>query len=140
MSFELSPEAVIFSLRTRLAEIEEKIIALQNSFQEVPLPIFRTVDFINPQGFASGTKQVRIFEPNLAGITRGNAEINTKIQGLNAEKTNIENQIPIIEVDIQAKGIKGAINAPDFFEPFQSTNENQTRNIALLGLAGVLFL
>ena len=140
MSFELSPEAVIFALRVRLAEIEEKIIVLQNSFQDVPLPRFRTVEAINPRGFASGTKQVRIFVSSLVGINRGNAEINIKIQGLNAEKTNIENQIPIIEVDIQAKGIKGAINAPDFFEPFQSSNENQNRNIALLGLVGIILL
>ena len=144
MSFELSPEAVIFSLRVRLAEIDEEIIKLGNQFVEIPLTRFKTVDAINPQGFASGTKQVAIRRTATEiGLSRGNAQLSDKIKQLNAEKTSIVKQIPIIEVDIQAKGIKGAINSPDFsgfLDPFQSTNENQTRNIALLGLAGVLLL
>ena len=114
MSFELSPEAVIFSLRTRLAQIEEQIIGLGNQFVELPLPRFRTIEVRNNQGFFDGrTTQKLIFNPNLAGLQRGNGEISVKINQLNAEKTSIENQIPIIEVDIQAKGIKGFIQNPN---------------------------
>ena len=129
MSFQISPEAIIFSLRSQITKIQDQIIDLENAIVELPEPIFRTIEVRNIQGFFSGdTRQKLIFNPNLAGLQRGNAEVNTKINELKQRISRINSQITLLEKDIEVKQIPSVA-----LQEIELKPNNTLRNALLIG-------
>ena len=129
MSFEISPEAIIFSLRSQIPRVQQQITDLENAIVELPEPIFRTIEVRNIQGFFSGdTRQKLIFNPNLAGLQRGNAEVNTKINELKQRISRINSQITLLEKDIEVKQIPSVD-----LQEINGQKDNTLRNALLIG-------
>ena len=131
MSFQISPEAIIFSLRSQIPSLQQQITDLENNIVELPEPIFRTIEVRNIQGFFSGdTKQVLIFNPNLTGIQRGNTELNIKISELKKRISSINSQINLLEKEVEIRQIKSI----DLQEIELLPKQNNTlRNALLIG-------
>ena len=129
MSFELSPEAIIFSLRSQITKIQDQIIDLENSFAEIPEQRFRTIEVRNNQGFFDGrTTQKLIFNATRQGLIRGNGEIQVKINELKKRISNINSQITLLEKDIEVKQIKSID-----LQEIQPKQNNNLRNALLIG-------
>ena len=129
MSFQISPEAIIFSLRSQIPRLQQQITDLENAIVELPEPIFRTIEVRNIQGFFDGsTTQKLIFNPNLAGVQRGNAEVNTKINELKQRISNINSQITLLEKDIEIKQIPSVD-----LQEINGQKDNTLRNALLIG-------
>ena len=130
MSFELSPETIIFGLRSQIIKIQDQIIDLENKFAEIPEQRFKTIEVRNLQGFFSGqTKQVLIRDITREGLIRGNAEINIKITELKNRISAINSQIVLLEKDIEIKQIKSV----DLQEIEIIPKNNTLRNALLIG-------
>ena len=130
MSFEISPEAIIFSLRSQINGLNSQIIDLENSFAEIPEQRFRTIEVRNNQGFFDGrTTQKLIFNATRQGLIRGNGEIQVKINELKKRISNINSQIILLEKDIEVKQIKSI----DLQEIEIIPKNNTLRNALLIG-------
>ena len=130
MSFEISPEAVIFSLRSQITKIQDQIIDLENSFAEIPEQRFKTVEVVNNRGFFSGdTKQVIITDNTRTALIRGNIELQAKINELKQRISSINSQIILLEKDIEVKQIKSI----DLQEIEIIQKNNTLRNALLIG-------
>ena len=81
MSFELSPETLIFSLQSQIPSLLQQITDLEHNIVELPETKFRTEEVRNNQGFFDGsTTQNLIFNPSLSGRQRCNTELQDKIR------------------------------------------------------------
>ena len=135
MSFQISPEAIIFSLRSQITKIQDQIIDLENSFAEIPEQRFRTIEVRNNQGFFDGrTTQKLIFNATRQGLIRGNGEIQVKINELNQRISRINSQITLLEKDIEVKQIPSI----DLQEIELIPKNNTLRNALLIGGAILL--
>ena len=129
MSFQISPEAIIFSLQSQIPSLQQQITDLENNIVELPEPIFRTVEVRNIQGFFDGsTTQKLIFNPNLAGLQRGNAKVNAKITSLKNRISSINSQITLLEKDIEVKQIPSVD-----LQEINGQKDNNLRNVLLIG-------
>ena len=130
MSFEISPETLIFSLRSQIIKIQDEIIDLENKFVEIPEQRFKIVEVINPQGFFSGqTTQVAIRRTKTEiGLIRGNAEVSIKIKELNQRISRINSQITLLEKDIEVKQIPSVD-----LQEINGQKDNTLRNALLIG-------
>ena len=137
MSFQISPEAVISSLRSQIPRLQQQITDLENAIVEIPDIRFKTVEVINPQGFFSGqTKQVLISLTNTEiGLIRGNGELTAKISELKQRISSINSQITLLEKDIEVKQIPSIDLQEIELLPRQNNN---LRNALLIG--GALLL
>ena len=131
MSFELSPETIIFSLQSQILGLQQQIIDLENAIVEIPEQIFRTVEVRNNQGFFDGrTRQKLIRNPNREGLQRGNAEVNTKIRELKSRISSINSQIILLEKEVEIREIKSIDLQEIEIQPKQNNN---LRNALLIG-------
>ena len=107
MSFQISPEAIIFSLRSQITKIQDQIIDLENKFAEIPEQRFKTIEVRNLQGFFAGaTKQVIIRDNTRTGLIRGNLELQAEINTLKKRISSINSQIKLLKKDIEIKQIQ----------------------------------
>ena len=136
MSFEISPEAVIFSLRSQISGLQQQIIDLEDSMAEIPEQRFKTVEIRNIQGFFDGsTKQVLIRNVTREGLLRDNVDIKIKINELQKRISSINSQIILLEKDIEIKQIESIDLQEIELKPIQN---NALRNALLIG--GALLL
>ena len=137
MSFQISPEAIISSLRSQIPGLQQQIIDLENAIVEIPERRFKIVEVINLQGFFSGqTKQVPIpLDNTTIGLIRGNGEITVKISELKQRISRINSQIILLEKDIEVKQIKSIDLQEIELIPRQNNN---LRNVLLIGGAILL--
>ena len=136
MSFELSPEAVIFSLRSQITKIQDEIIDLENRFAEIPEQRFRTVEVRNIQGFFDGTTtQKLIFDATRNSLIQGNNKLGDEIIVLKQRISSINSQITLLEKDIEVKQIPSIDLQEIELLPRQNNN---LRNALLIG--GALLL
>ena len=137
MSFQISPESIIFSLRSQITKIQDQIIDLENKFAEIPEIRFKIVEVINPQGFFSGqTTQVTIRRTNTEiGLIRGNAILVDEIKVLKNRISSINSQITLLEKDIEIKQIPSVDLQEIEIKPKQN---NTLRNALLIGGAILL--
>ena len=124
MSFQLSPQAVLFDLERRIKEINEEIALLSVNLVELPERIFQKV-FVDFGGLITEVA-------NQGEIDRA-ATINRQINDfgifpLIEEKKIILRQIPVIQADIEAKTISTIISQP-VFETGQQ--DNSLRNLLI---------
>ena len=133
MSLELSPETLIFSLRSQIIKIQDEIIDLENAIVEIPEQRFRTIEVRNNQGFFDGrTTQKLIFNATRQGLIRGNGEIQVKINELKQRISSINSQITLLEKDIEVKQIK-SIDLQEMEITSQPKQNNALRNALLIG-------
>ena len=129
MSLEISPEAVIFSLRSQINGLNSQIIDLENAIVEIPEIRFRTVEVRNLQGFFSGdTKQVLVVDNTRIGLIRGNAEVKAKITTLKNRISSINSQIILLKKDIEVKQIPSVD-----LQEINGQKDNTLRNALLIG-------
>ena len=130
MSFQISPEAIISSLRAQIPSLQQQITDLENNIRPIPEPIFRTIEVRNNQGFFDGrTTQKLIFNATRQGLIRGNGEIQVKINELKNRISSINSQIILLEKDIEVKQIKSI----DLQEIEIIPKNNTLRNALLIG-------
>ena len=136
MSFQISPEAIIFSLRSQITKIKDQIIDLENNFAEIPEQRFRTIEVRNNQGFFDGrTAQKLIFNATRQGLIRGNNILGDEIRVLKNRISSINSQIVLLEKDIEIKQIESIDLQEIELKPIQN---NALRNALLIG--GALLL
>ena len=131
MTLEISPETFIFSLKAEIPGILQQITDLENRIVELPEPIIIFQPIKNLQGFFSGdTRREVVFNPNLSGLQRGNAEIQTEIRQLQQRISRINSQITLLEKDIEIKQMQSI----DLQEIELIPRQNNTlRNALLIG-------
>ena len=136
MSLEISPESVIFSLRSQISGLQQQIIDLEDSMAEIPEQRFKTVEIRNIQGFFDGsTKQVLIRDITRDGLLRDNANRKIKITSLKSRISSINSQITLLEKDIEIKQIQSIDLEEIELKPRQN---NTLRNALLIGGAILL--
>ena len=130
MSFQLSPESLIFSLQSQIPSLQLQITDLENAIVEIPEIRFKTIEVKNPQGFFSGqTRQVAIRRTNTEiGLIRGNAEVSIKIKELNQRISRINLQINVLEKETQIREIEGIDG-----QKINGQKDNTLRNALLIG-------
>ena len=129
MSFQISPEAIISSLRAQIPSLQQQITDLENNIRPIPEPIFRTIEVRNNQGFFDGrTTQKLIFNATRQGLIRGNGEIQVKINELKQRISSINSQITLLEKDIEVKQIKSID-----LQEIELKPNNTLRNALLIG-------
>ena len=130
MSFELSPETIIFSLRSQITNLQDQIIDLENSIVEIPEQIFRTVETKNIQGFFSGgTRQVLIRNISREALIQDNTNIQIRINSLKSRISTINSQISLLEKESEIRQIEGL----DGQELIIQKPNNDLRNALLIG-------
>ena len=141
MSFQISPEALISSLRSQIPSLQQQIIDLENNIVEIPDIRFKTVEVINPQGFFSGqTTQVAIRRTATEiGLIRGNNILGDEIKVLKNRISSINSQITLLEKDIEIKQIKSIdLQEIENIPVIQPKQNNTLRNAILIGGAILL--
>lgn len=117
MSFELSPQAFLFSVNRKIDELNQQITTAQSQRVIIPEPIveFTTRQF-RDQFRILRTEQVP-FNRNQIQIneaTMENNRINVLIESLTVEIDKLRNQIPVLQKDIEAKA--NAFQGQEAFE------------------------
>ena len=101
MSFEFSPEAVLFDIQRNLVEKTEERNQLNDIF--ISLTEQRTPLFNELMAIEQGTPVESELRSNVIAFDFRIREIDSKLNVLNDKILNLKKQIPVIEVDIEAK-------------------------------------
>ena len=132
MSFEFSPEAVLFDIQRNLVEKTEERNQLNDIF--ISLTEEREPLFDELMGIEQGTPAESPLRSNVIALDFRIRTIDSKLNLLNEEILNLKKQIPVIEVDVEAKrflNIETRISElpPDLFLNFQTQISELTKSL-----------
>ena len=135
MSFQLSPQAVLFDLERRLKEINEEIELVTLNLVEVPEKILGTKFISGCPSCPSREIPTVLNNPEIQEAVDSNLPIQKALFLLREKRTTILRQIPVINADIEAKGITPQLTDPIFenIPVIQAKQNNTLRNALLIG-------
>jgi len=132
MSFEFSPEAILFDIQRSLVEKTEERNQLNDIF--ISLIEQREPLFNELMAIEQGTPLESPLRHGVITLDRRIGEIESKLNVLNDKILNLKKDIPVIEVDIEAKrflNIETGINelSPDLLSSFQTSISEFTKSL-----------
>ena len=103
MSFEFSPEAVLFSVKEEIAELQIKILGFQDGFVEVPEREFEIQEFFDRVAAVTRTREVTTNQQEINQASEINNSISRNIGPLQTRLNDLIEKIPILEKEIEVR-------------------------------------
>ena len=103
MSFEFSPEAILFQIQSSINEIDIKIDLLTPNIIQIPQAEKIIQQYWDRSAARTRTRTVTTNLEEINDAVRFNHSFQVDIAKLQQEKTALLNQIPILEKDIEVK-------------------------------------